>query len=161
MDIETIQPGFTDLEHPTGPSSEHSLLTPRPTTDLGSDTSSAPQPTPAPSQPNTTPLETDVIPKKTPEAAVVEEMRRNSSDNTTNQDPFAWNTVKRRPRNNYSRRSKEMQAFDLIFKSKEPFYIKYFTILFPAITILEDISPIKLDKFFRQEYPGATIKEIR
>ena len=159
MDPETIQPGFTDLEHPTGPSSEHSLPTPRPTTDLGSDTPSAPQPTPAPSQPNTTPLETDAISKKTPVAAVVEETRINSSDNTTNRDPFAWNTVKRRPRNNYSRRLKEMQAFDLIFKTKEPFYIKYFTILLPGINIFEDISPIKLDKFFRQEYPGATIKK--
>ena len=52
-----------------------------------------------------------------------------------------------------------MQAFDLIFKTKEPFYIKYFTILLPGINIFEDISPIKLDKFFRQEYPGATIKK--
>ena len=90
--------------------------------------------------------------------AVVEEIRRDSN-NTTNQDPFAWNTLRKRPRNNYNRRLKKMQAFDLIFKTNEPYYIKYFTILFPGINIFEDISPIKLNKFFRQEYPGATIKK--
>ena len=81
--------------------------------------------------------------------AVVEEMRRDISDNTTNQNQFAWNTVRRRPGNNYNRRLKEIQAFDLIFKTKELYYIKYFTILFPGINIFEYISPIKLDKFFR------------
>ena len=93
--------------------------------------------------------------------AVVEEMRRDSSDNATKSSPFAWNTVRKRPRNNYNRRLKEMQAFDLISKTKEPYYIKYFTILLPGNNIFEYISPIKLDKFFRQEYPGATVKKFR
>ena len=96
---------------------------------------------------------------ETSDAVVVEEMRRDGSDNTTNQYPFAWNTVRKRPRNNYNRRLKQMQAFDLVFKTKEPYYMKHFAILLPGVNIFEDMSPIKLDKFFRQEYPGATIKK--
>ena len=142
MDTETIQPGFTDLEHPTGPSSEHPLLTPRPTTDLGSDTSSTPQPGETTSQPNTTPLETGAILKKTTEAAA---SYRKVTKSIT---PFTPSTLDGQSKviqtsGHYDDQLASLEVQSASFNNQH--YHEYFNIFFTASDLSKDVSGARVE----------------
>ena len=146
MDTETIQPGFTDLEHPTGPSSEHSLLTPRPTTDLGSDTSSTTQPGETTSQSNTSPLENGAILKKTHEAAA------SYSKVTKSITPFKPSTLAIQKNNSkviqtsghYDDQVASLEVQSASFFNSQQ-YPEYFNITFPASDLSKDVSDARVE----------------
>ena len=164
MDTETIQPGFTDLEHPTGPSSENSLLTPRPTTDLGSDTSSTPQPGETTSQSNTSPLENGAtcILKKTHEAAA------SYSKVTKSITPFKPSTLFIQKNNSkviqtsghYDDQQASLEVQSASFFNSQQ-YPEYFNITFPASDLSKDVSDARVENdIFHKLEPVQKILKV-
>lgn len=108
--------------------------------------------------PGLVPLEVEV--SSTSRGATVTETNTTDANNNVDitLEPYEWKTIKRK--NNKSQRDlKKLEEFDKLFKTKEPYYNKFFEIKFPGCNINEDISPIKLNNEIIKQLKNAKIKK--
>ena len=86
----------------------------------------------------------------------------NQMETDSNNNHEEWNQVKRKRKNRPGktyRDLKKLQEFDSLFKNNEPYYCRFFDIKFPGCNILEDISPIKLDREIKNKLGNAVVKK--